>query len=142
MHIIERRAEAGIVDALAQSIYAQDRPEPLLALCKEAAEQTGTTRAFLHLGKYLWLSGDVDAAKVAFRKAVILGKPDNAEPYVRLADFYESIGDQQSALTELRRAYGISPHDRQLADRLRAHGMVPGPTIALPPEKLLEDEYE
>jgi len=45
----------------------------------------------------------------------------------------DAAGDRESALTQLRHAYFIDPDRKGLADRIRAHGMVPGPTIALPP---------
>ena len=44
------------------------------------------------------------------------------------------IGDPDAAVTALRQAYGVNPDDEMVAERLRQHGLVPGPTVALPHE--------
>ena len=79
--------------------------------------------------------GDIDQAKLAYRKAAFFALPGDAEPFLTLADFYESIGDTANAVTALRHAYTVTPKDRQIHDRLRRYGIVPGPTAQLPPEK-------
>ena len=56
-----------------------------------------------------------------------------AEPYLLAADLAEQLGDDDTAIRRLRQAYGLEPGNEEIRNRLRAHGEVPGPTIALAP---------
>ena len=133
------RAEAAetpdVIDALAESLYQQKEFVKLNALLQDSARAVGDARSYLRLGTFLGRAGDVDNAVVAYRKAIRFADDDDPAPYVALADFYESIGDRANALTALRQAYGLAPGSSRLADRLRQHGIVPGPTVALPPQR-------
>lgn len=124
-----------VVDALAETLYRQGITPRLVGLLNEAIDQYGTTHDYLRKAEYLRKLGDPDAAAVTYRKAARMAEPDDPAPYLALADFYESIGRTDDALIALRRAYGITPNDEQLAQRIREYGLVPGPTVALPPDR-------
>ena len=126
---------AQIIDAIAESLYQEGNAPRLAAFCQEAIDTYGTTRDYLRLARYLQLVGDHDGALATFRKAAKVAQPDDAEPYVAMANFYEAIGQDKEAILSLRRAHYVQPEDRRIADRLRGHGIVPGPTIQLPPER-------
>ncbi len=124
-----------ILDALAQTLYQHGRVQQLHQLLQQAVADYGASRDFMRQGHYLMQLGDRDGAKLAYRKAAFFAAPDDAGPFVALADFYESIGDTPNAITALRHAHAIQPRDQQLRDRLRQHGIVPGPTAALTPAR-------
>ena len=123
-----------ILDGLAESIYQQGDPAALYALLARACNHWGTTYDFLRQAKYLAKIGDADSAKIALHKATFFAPGDDVTPYLATADFYESIGDGSNAVTALRRALSIEPDSTKIKSRLRDHGVVPGPTIVLPPE--------
>ncbi|MAE61192.1 MAG: hypothetical protein CMJ49_07530 [Planctomycetaceae bacterium] len=120
-----------IIDLLAEVIYQQDDTVRLNEFLNSVAQRSGNPNDYIRLGRFLQRSGDPDSAVTALNKAVLLAPVDDRRPYLALADFYEDIGLASEAQIALRRAYGIRPDDK-LADRLRSHGIVPGPTAALP----------
>ncbi len=124
-----------ILDALAESLFQRRRMEHLHKLLTQAVTDHGTSRDYLRQGRYMAKLGDVDAAKLAYRKAAYFAAPGDPDPFVKLADFYESIGDTTNAITSLRHAHAIAPGNQRLQHRLREYGIVPGPTAAVPPAK-------
>ena len=56
-----------------------------------------------------------------------------------MADFFESVGNNQGAITALGKAYYITPRSLTRPERFRRYGLVPGPTLAIEPK---EDESE
>jgi len=122
-------------DALAEALYQQDRIESLLAFVTQVADENQQSVDYLRQAKYLRLSGDMDAAKVAYRKAAFFASAEDATPYVAIADFYDELGDQANLELALRFAYYVDPKDPTLPDRFRRLGLVPGPTLAMAPPK-------
>lgn len=123
-----------IIDGLAESLARQQRAERLAEVLRDACVRYGTSYDYLRQGRYLARIHDVDGANLAFRKAARFA-PGDPVPYLEMADLYESINDRGRAIEALRRAYLTDPADRRAAERLRGYGIVPGPTIALSPEK-------
>ncbi|MEX2672527.1 MAG: tetratricopeptide repeat protein [Phycisphaeraceae bacterium] len=121
-----------ILDATAEAIYQQGNEQLLHAFLRQAVEEEGDVTDHLRMGRYMQKIGDPDSARSSYRAAIRSVGGSDPEPYIRYADFYESIGDQSRAATQLRKAYGIDPEHRGLGSRLRAHGYVPGPTVAIP----------
>lgn len=121
-----------ILDVLAEALFRQAANARLYQLLHDATQNYGTLKDYLRQADYLAKTGDIDGAKVAFRKAARFADKDDATPYVAMADFYESIGNTDNAISALRRAYAITPGSRRLANRLREYGIVPGPTAGLP----------
>lgn len=124
-----------ILDALAESLYQQKRYETLHTFLEEASLYWGTTEDFLRQGRYLEKTGDLDNALLAYRKAGLWSAPNDARPYIAMADLYEALGDRPNTLKALGMAYYSNPNDPGLPDRFRKHGIVPGPTVGIKPEK-------
>jgi tetratricopeptide (TPR) repeat protein len=123
-----------IADALAESIHRQNNPPQLMGFLQEMIENHGSSRDYIRKGDYLVKLGDPDAAHTSYVAACKVRDPKDAGPYVVLAGFYDSIGDKDQAILALRNAYHIDPYNQDAAAQLRAHGMVPGPSIGLPPQ--------
>lgn len=124
-----------ILDSLAEAIYAQNQPATLSAMLQKAAEEYGNVRDYTRQGTYLGKLGDVDGAKLAFRKAIKMADPSDPQPFIALADYLESAGDTQGAIRALKMAYYIMPRSEKLAERFRHYGIVPGPTVPIEPER-------
>ena len=124
-----------IVEALAEAMYQQGRYDQLHAFLDKTATYYGQTRDYLREADYLLKTGDIDNAKVAYRKAAYFAKNGDATPYVAIAEFYERVGDVPSAVVSLRYGYYVDPTNQEVAAGLRKFGVVPGPTIASEPPK-------
>lgn len=126
-----------MLDGLAEAYFQQGetRYNSLAAFLNSTAEENGTMRDYLRQGKYLAKIGDVDAARTALQKGAQFAKPGDPTPYMAAADFYHALNDVPNELTSLKYAYYIDPKLPGLADRIRALGTVPGPTVALEPPK-------
>lgn len=124
-----------ITDLLAESLYQQGRYESLYALLRETSEAFGTTEDYLREGDFALKTGDADAALVAYRKAARFAREDDARPYDRMADLYEAAGDARNTVLMLRYVFYFRPADPDLAQRLRAHGVIPGPTVGIKPPR-------
>lgn len=124
-----------ILDELAEALFQQGRYESLYSLLVSATRNYRTTGAYLRQGEYLARSGDLDGAKVAFQKAAYFAERTDADPYLAIADFYESINDVPNSVKALRYAYYVYPQHPDIPDRFRKFGLVPGPTLRSEPPK-------
>lgn len=132
--VVDRPTRAMVTEKLAQALLAQGYNRQLASYLRETADNFGETDDYLRLARYLHKVGDPDAAKSAYAQAIKIADRTDPEPYFQLAEFYDAIGDREAALTRYRQVYFLDPDRKGLADTLRAHGIVPGPTIALPPD--------
>ena len=124
-----------ILDGIAESMFQQDLRDELVTFLGETSTRYGKTADYLREARYLVKIGDPDNAIVAYRKGVRLSTDGDPEPYIAIADFYESINDIPNAVTSLRYAYYLDPDSEAIADRFRQFGIVPGPTLKLEPPK-------
>jgi len=131
----DRELTDEILDGVAESLFRQERFEQLHAFLDETARYYGESDDHLRQARYLVKMGDLDAAVVAFRKAAYFADQGDAEPYLEMSAFYESINDQPNALRALRYAYWVNPDHPDIPDRFRAFGKVPGPTLREAPPK-------
>ncbi len=130
-----------ISDLLAESLYRQGRYGAMYAMLREASDEFGKIEDYLREGDYSLKAGDADAALVAYQKAARFAKEDDPRPYYRMADLYEAAGDPRNTVQMLRYVYFFKPDDPDIARRLRAHGVVPGPTVGQKPPRV-EEELE
>ncbi|NBC10945.1 MAG: tetratricopeptide repeat protein [Planctomycetes bacterium] len=122
-----------ILDGLAESLYRQGRVEALHTFLAETATRYGTTDAYLREAEYLLQTGDPDGAQTAYQKAARVSGQDDPAVYLAIAEFYESVNDVPNAVTSLRYAYYLDPDNKDVAQKFRQFGIVPGPTLRLPP---------
>jgi len=139
-HAYELRGEheetPEVLDDLAMAYFQQgNRETTLRSFLRETTDRYQTSAAFLRQGEYLFKLGDVDAAVVAYRKAGYFADDGDSKPFVKMADFYEAVGDSSNAVQALRFAYWMEPETPGLANRFRKYGIVPGPTIGLEPPR-------
>ncbi len=72
---------------------------------------------------------DPDSATIAIDTAIALDGGTTANPYIVAATFAEQLGDDTLALTRWKEAWAIDSSNTQVADALRSHGEIPGPTM-------------
>jgi tetratricopeptide (TPR) repeat protein len=124
-----------ILDKLAEAMYQQGRYDSLHSFLASSASFYGRPIDYLRQARFLRMTGDVDQARVAYRKAAYFAPPGDATPYIAIAEFYESINNVPEAIRALQYAYWVDPRNPDAAAGLRRHGIVPGPTIAVEPPK-------
>jgi len=124
-----------IIDGLAEATYQQQLDMQLRALLQRATQRYGTSYDFVRQGRYLVRIDDPDSAKIALRKAARFADEDDPTPYLAMAEMHERLGNRAAAIKALRQAHGIAPENQTIRERLRAYGIVPGPTVALPPDR-------
>jgi len=118
-----------LLDALAEAMYREGERRQVIAFTEQAIDRFGTLRDYLRKAEFLARLGDHDSALTAYRSAIEIAEPGDAAAHLALADFYESLGDRGRAINTLKRAYRVDPDNKRTADRLRAYGIVPGPTL-------------
>ena len=126
-----------ILDGLAEALYRLERQDRLHAFLQHCVERYGTTRDYLRQGDYLARIGDMDGAEGAYRRAAHFAPDGEVEPFLALARFYENRNDMTKSVRALRWAYYVDPHNPEVVQRLRDHGLVPGPTVAEEPDRAL-----
>ena len=124
-----------VLDALAEAYFQGGDNEGLFTLLNRAVALYGTPEDTLRQARYLAKMGDTDNASVAFDKAIRTAHAGDPQPMIEAADFYQSIGDTPREIIALRKAYHVKPGNRDVAERLRKHGIVPGPTVGLPRDR-------
>lgn len=122
-----------ILDLLAQAMVESGDNAAMYRLLRGRAEQRNTVADWMRLGKFAAKAGDADVAENALTTAATLDRGQTTAPQIALADFYESIGAEEKALTRLRMALYLDPANVTFQDRIRAMGETPGPTFALQP---------
>lgn len=132
-----------MLDRLAAVYEAQNEPEKLYVLLEEAiADGNQNPRDFERKAFYLIRQGDWDNAESALRKVAEFSPPNDPQPYVLLADFYETVNNRPAARRNLQHAYYIDPEFPDVAGRLDGHGVVLGPSAGLRPPSLGLEEPE
>jgi Flp pilus assembly protein TadD len=128
-----RPQDEDIVDELCRALLHQDDTQALNDLLAEECNTRQSVRAHLRKARYMIEVHDMDSAKVSLETAMAIDAGKSVEPYLEAAEFAEAVGNLELAIRRLRQAYGISPRDDRVSERLIALGEVPGPTLALPP---------
>jgi len=124
-----------ILDAMAQSLFDQDRLDELFAFLRAQIDRYGTWADYARQARFFAKSGDVDGAALAYRKAAYFSKNRDEDIYLEISAFYETIGDQDRAVQALKWAYWINPQHTEIPSHFRRLGLVPGPTLREEPPK-------
>jgi tetratricopeptide (TPR) repeat protein len=124
-----------ILDALAEALYGQGDKVGLVNFLKQTAGDRHRTRDYIRQARFLNKIGDTDGTALALKKAAALAGKSNPFPHLQLADFYHEMNDTDGEIMALRRAYTIDPENFVICERVRSLGVVPGPTVLLPPSE-------
>jgi len=117
---------------LAEVMFLQDDRNGLFLFLRDRAESRSDSRDWLLLAEYSLMTEDPDSARECIEQAMVVDDASSVDTWLEAATLSERMGDLDSAMLYLRTAYTIDPTNPVVQDRLRAHGLVPGPTLAMP----------
>jgi tetratricopeptide (TPR) repeat protein len=123
------------IETYADALLSANRKGMMFDLLKGAATECGRVNDYDRLGRFSLRAGDADSAEEAFILAAKLDRGNTVEPQLALANFYQDIGDKTKELERLRMASFLDPTNKEIADRIRALGQIPGPSFALQPSE-------
>ncbi len=124
-----------IFEWLAEALFRDGSVDELYSLLRQRCLDSGRPSHYRLLASYAMRLGDPDEAERALLTMARLDEGRSVGPQLALADFYEDVGDEAKAVRRLRMAYYLDQANEAIADRLRSHGEIPGPTIGIPPEE-------
>lgn len=119
---------ARVIDGFAQAIAGSDQRHVELERLETEARGKSSAELYLILAKSYRYGGDPDTALNRYSQAALMA-PDNSEILKEYGLYLEQIGQTEMALTPLRRSNALNPEDMEVADALRRHGIVPGPSL-------------
>lgn len=128
-----RGQDERFIEGTADALVEMGQQESLFKLLRGRAQKTQDVADYIRLGRFAARVGDADEAEQALLFAAKLDEGMNIEPQLELAEFYQLVGDDARQLERLRMALFIEPENKDVMDRIRGLGEVPGPSYAIPP---------
>lgn len=123
-------------DAMARAMREAGRDQSLISTLRTNTIEKGRLVDYMRLGRNLQAMGLMDEAHQAFRTAADIDAGRTVEPQLALADFFKALGRSAEETRRVRMAYAIDPKDERVLDRIWELELIPGPSLALPPEEL------
>lgn len=118
-----------ISDLYAKSLLQSGEEDRLYSFLLNRAQKQQTVRSWTVFAEYAIDLDDPDSATNAINTAIAISDGTNARPYVLAAMYAERLGDDTLAVTRWQEAWMIDPTNETVSNALRAHGVVPGPTM-------------
>lgn len=119
---------ARVIDGFAQAIANSQHRYVELERLETEARAKSSAELYIILAKSYRYAGDHDTALNRYSQAALVA-PDDAAVLKEYGLYLEQLGQTELALTPLRRSNAINPEDIEVADALRRHGIVPGPSL-------------
>ena len=124
-----RPADTDVSDLYAKSLLQCGERDRLYSFLLKRAQKQQTVLAWIVFAEYAIDLDDPDSATNAINTAIALSNGTYARPYIIAATFAERLGDDELAVTRWQEAWIIEPMNEHVSTALRAHGVVPGPTM-------------
>jgi tetratricopeptide (TPR) repeat protein len=124
-----RPADTEIAALYAESLLLSNEQDKLYTFLLHRAQKQQTTDDWITFAEYTMDLDDPDSAVNAINTAIAISDGTTAEPYIVAASFAERLGDDPLAVTRWSEAWVIEPTNETISNALRAHGVVPGPTM-------------
>jgi len=118
-----------IADLYAEALLQSGDRNKLYSFLLQRAQKQQSVRAWSIFAQYAMDLNDPDSATNAINTAIDITDGTDAGPYVIAATFAERLGDDALAINRWREAWMIDPTNEDISNALRAHGIVPGPTM-------------
>ncbi|MDP6542318.1 MAG: tetratricopeptide repeat protein [Phycisphaerales bacterium] len=118
-----------VCDLLAESFLASGNENKLFTFLEQLAKERQTVRAWTRFAEYSMAMSDPDTATLAINTAIAIDEGTTTKPYIVAAGFAEQLGNDDLALQRWKEAWIIDPNNTQVAQAIRGHGEVPGPTM-------------
>ena len=118
-----------IADLYAESLLESGERNALFSFLEKRAQNQQTVRSWTLFAQYAMDLDDPDSATDAINRAIDIADGTDAKPYTVAASFAERLGDDSLAVSYWQEAWIIDPSNEVVSNALRAHGVVPGPTM-------------
>jgi tetratricopeptide (TPR) repeat protein len=128
-----RPGEEEYIETYSEALLATGKTDYLHRFLRGLAQDRGGVSDWIRLGRFAARMGDPDGAEAALTTAATMDKGQTAAPQLALADFYRSIGEPAKEKQRLCMALYLDPKNATIAERLRALGEIPGPSLAITP---------
>jgi len=124
-----RPADSEIAALYAESLLLSNEQDKLYSFLLNRAQKQQTVNDWIIFAEYTMDLDDPDSATNAINTAITISNGTDAQPYIIAASFAERLGDDTLAVHRWREAWMIEPSNDSVSNALRAHGIVPGPTM-------------
>jgi tetratricopeptide (TPR) repeat protein len=128
-----RPADHRIAVDLASVLYQLEARDDLFRYLRDRAQTTQTPKDWLQLARYAMDCDDPDTARLSVRIGIALDEGESATPYLLAAQIARQLGEDADAKRALVLAWRADPENEQVNTLLRDMGIVPGPTLEVPP---------
>ncbi len=118
-----------ISDLYAASLLQSGQEDQLFTYLHNRARKLQTSAAWTTFAEFAILLDDPDTATNAIDTAIALSDGTEILPYIVAATYAEQLGDDTLAIQRWQEAWMIEPTNGVVSNALRAHGVVPGPTM-------------
>ena len=118
-----------IADLYAEALLQSGERNQLYSYLLKRAQTQQTVRDWIVFAEYTMDIDDPDSSINAINTAIAISNGTDSAPYIVAAIYAERLGDDALAITRWSEAWMIEPMNEDVSSALRAHGVVPGPTM-------------
>lgn len=129
-------ARIDYLEALADALLQSGEQDAMFQLLRDTIDEGGLAEGHLRMARFALRAGLVDEAEESLRIAAAIVGTESDVPYRLLADLARQTGDKQREITAWRRVLWFDTADPQANARLEQLDIIPGPSIALPPDSV------
>lgn len=126
-------ARIDYLETLAEALHQAGERDTMFQLLRDTIDEGGLAEGHLRYAKFATRAGLVDEAEESLRIAAALDGERNDRAYRLLAQLAQQTGDTESEAEAWRHVLWFDRTDEQANARLSELGMIPGPSLALPP---------
>lgn len=121
------------LEALAEAMHQSGQRDELFQLLRDTMSEGGLAAGRMRYAQYAQRAGLIDEAEESLRIAAALEGARSDVPYRRLAELARQIGDPDREIEAWRTVLWFNVSDAEANQRLKELGVIPGPSLALPP---------
>jgi len=121
------------LEALAESLHQSGQRETMFQLLQDTMSEGGLAAGRMRYARFAMRAGLVDEAEESLRIAAAVEGTGSDAPYRMLADLARQTGDPDAEIEAWRTVLWFDATDAEANNRLRDLGVIPGPSLAIPP---------
>lgn len=126
-------ARIDYLETLAEALHQSGERDTMFQLLRDTIDEGGLAAGHMRLAKFATRAGLVDEAEESLRIAAAIVGDKSDEPYRMLADLARQTGDTDAEIEAWRTILWFNSSDTTANARLKELGVIPGPSLALPP---------
>lgn len=124
------------LETLAEALHQSGQREEMFRILRATITEGGLAQGHLRLAGFAQRAGLVDEAEESLRIAAAIEGTNSDIPYRRLAELAQQTGDTDAEIEAWRTILWFNTTDEMANARLRMLGVIPGPSLALPPQSV------